>query len=320
LETGRKIKFLLAALLLASLSACNEDSGKINGYVEGEFLRIAPTTGGILQTLSVARGDDVKAGDELFSIDLTALTAQRDSDKALLEQAQAKWADLTKGKRPEEIAVITQQKAQAAADLENARKEYDRTTALIEKDATSVKQRDEAKAAYERAAARVAEIEANLKVAVLGGRDDERAAAKAAVDAAAQKVTGDERLLREAAPKAAAAGKIEDTFYLAGEFVQAGAPVVSLLPPENVKIRFFVSQKILPQLQSGRKISVSCDGCKGAVTATISFLSNQAEFTPPIIYSVESRDKLVFLVEAKPDAFDPALRPGLPVDVSLAAP
>jgi HlyD family secretion protein len=155
---------------------------------------------------------------------------------------------------------------------------------------------------------------------VLGGREDQLAAAKSAVDAAAQKVTQDEKLLREGAPKAPAGGNIEDTFYRPGEFVAAGQPVVSLLPPENVKIRFFVPQKTLPQLKAGQKISVSCDGCKAPVEATISFLSDQAEFTPPIIYSVESRDKLVFLVEAKPDAFDPALRPGLPVDIALKTP
>lgn len=313
-----KIKSLLAVLLLVSLSACKEDESRINGYVEGEFLRIAPTTAGVLQALSVERGNEVKAGQDLFSVDLTNLTAQRDADKALLLQAQAQWADLTKGRRPEEIEVITRQKQQAQADLENARREYERVSLLAEKDAASISQRDAAKAAYERDQARVAETEANLKVAVLGAREDQLAAARAAVDAAAQKVTSDEKLLREASPKAPAAGHIEDTFYRAGEFVPAGSPVVSLLPPENVKIRFFVSQKVLPQLQAGRKVSVGCDGCKGPVTATISFLSSQAEFTPPIIYSVESREKLVFLVEAKPDAFDPALRPGLPVDVALA--
>lgn len=316
----RKLKLLLAALLLTTLCSCNEDDSRINGYVEGEFLRIAPTTGGVLQTLAVERGNTVKAGQDLFSIDLTALTTTRDSDKAQLDAAQSKWADLTKGQRPEEIAVITEQRAQAAADLENARKQYDRSSALTQVDATSQAQRDIDKAAFEHAQARVAELEADLKVAVLGAREDQIAAAKSAVDAAAQKVTQDEKLLREAAPKAPAAGNIEDTFYRVGEFVQPGQPVVSLLPPENIKIRFFVSQKRLPNLHMGDKVTVSCDGCKQPVQATVSFLSNQAEFTPPIIYSVESRDKLVFLVEAKPDAYDPALRPGLPVDIALPAP
>ena len=315
-----KLKLLLAGLLISTLCACNEDDSHINGYVEGEFVRIAPTTSGVLQNLSVERGTAVKAGQDLFSIDLTALTTQRDADKALLDEAQSKWADLTKGQRPEEIDVITQQRAQAAADLENARKEYERTAALTQKDATSIAQRDAEKAVFDRDTARVAELDANLKVAVLGGREDQIAAAKSAVDAAAQKLTADQKLLREAAPKAPAAGNIEDTFYRVGEFVQAGQPVISLLPPENVKIRFFVPQKALPQLKPGSKITISCDGCKAPVDATVSFLSDQAEFTPPIIYSVESRDKLVFLVEAKPDAFDPALRPGLPVDIALKTP
>jgi HlyD family secretion protein len=316
----RNIKFLLVLLPLVLLGSCNDDNDKINGYVEGEFVRIAPTTGGVLLNLNVQRGDEVKPGQDLFSIDLTNLTTQRDADKAQLAQAQAKWTDLTKGERPEEIAVITQQRAQASADLENAHRSYDRSLQTAAKDATSQSQLDADKAAFEHAEARVAELDADLKVAVLGAREDQIAAAKDAVDAAAQKVVQDENLLREAAPKSPTAGHIEDTFYWPGEFVAAGTPVISLLPPENVKIRFFVPQKILPQLKAGQKISITCDGCKGPVAATISFLSSQTEFTPPIIYSVESREKLVFLVEATPDAFDPALRPGLPVDISLAKP
>jgi HlyD family secretion protein len=111
---------------------------------------------------------------------------------------------------------------------------------------------------------------------------------------------------------------IYDTFFVEGEWVPAGRPVVSLLPPGNIKLRFYVPEAVVGGLRVGQAVKVSCDGCGAPLAAAVSYVSPAAEFTPPIIYSRETRAKLVFLVEARPEAKDATrLKPGQPVDVSL---
>jgi HlyD family secretion protein len=121
--------------------------------------------------------------------------------------------------------------------------------------------------------------------------------------------------LRRAAP---AAGVIVDTLYREGEWVAAGSPVVRMLPPANIKVRFFVPQAELSRLPVGQEVTIRCDGCASTVAARVSYVATEPEYTPPIIYSNENRSKLVFMIEARPDEAErAALRPGQPVEVSL---
>ncbi|MDD4616557.1 MAG: efflux RND transporter periplasmic adaptor subunit [Alphaproteobacteria bacterium] len=250
-------------LILLLAASCKPASNAYNGYVEGEFLYIAPTTPGILQTLSVARGQQVKEGDDLFALDQTGLQASLSAADAEAVQTKTSFA--------------------------NAASEFTRAKKLLKGGAVSQSDFDARKAAYDNA--------------------------KAGLNVARQKVTQIKKQLVDSAPKAPASSVIEDTYFLAGEYVSAGSPVVSLLPPGNVKIRFFVPQAKLPLFALGSPVTISCDGCAKPVKAKISYISSQSEYTPPVIYSVGSRDKLVFRVEAKPDEFDAGLRPGLPVDI-----
>lgn len=114
-----------------------------------------------------------------------------------------------------------------------------------------------------------------------------------------------------------AAGSIQQVYYRPGEMVPAGRPVVALLPPGNVKVRFYVPEAMLPKLSAGDPIKVSCDGCTSDLVAHVSFISRASEYTPPVIYSLDERDKLVFLIEALPERPD-ALRVGQPVSVIVA--
>jgi HlyD family secretion protein len=111
---------------------------------------------------------------------------------------------------------------------------------------------------------------------------------------------------------------VQDTLYRVGEWVAAGKPVVQLLPLANLKVRFFVPETALPKIHPGQTVSVLFDGGKHDYAATVNYISTEAEFTPPVIYSQENRAKLVYMIEAK---FSPAdatdLRPGQPVDVRL---
>jgi len=112
------------------------------------------------------------------------------------------------------------------------------------------------------------------------------------------------------------AGPVEQIYFRAGEMVPAGKPVVALLPPGNLKVRFFVNEATLPKLKIGDPIAVSCDGCGAPITAKISFISRSSEFTPPVIYSMDERSKLVFLIEARTETPE-RLRVGQPVSVAL---
>jgi len=112
------------------------------------------------------------------------------------------------------------------------------------------------------------------------------------------------------------AGTVQEVYFRVGEMVQPGRPIVSLLPPDNVRVRFFVPQATLPKVHIGDVVAVGCDGCSAGLRARVSFLSAQAEFTPPVIYSQEERARLVFRVEAMPEHAE-ELRVGQPVSVSL---
>jgi HlyD family secretion protein len=114
-----------------------------------------------------------------------------------------------------------------------------------------------------------------------------------------------------------ATGSIQQVYYRSGEMVPAGRPVVALLPPGNVKVRFYVPEAMLPKLSASDPIKVSCDGCASDLVAHVSFISRASEYTPPVIYSLDERDKLVFLIEALPERPD-ALRVGQPVSVIVA--
>ena len=166
--------------------------------------------------------------------------------------------------------------------------------------------------------ARLASLAAQEKVGELARAPDEIAAAKAQVDQDQANLAQARKRLDDLMPVAPEDGLIENTFFNIGEWVPAGTPVVSLLPPFRVKLRFFVPQEDVAQAQMGRTVSFTCDGCPPDLKASIIYVSPRAEFTPPVIYSQTARAKLVFLIEARPDsdAGNIALPPGLPVTVA----
>ncbi len=299
------------------LSGCQSEQASVPGYVEGEYILVSPTTSSVLETLSVKRGQKVQSGDMLFSLDLTDITAQKYSAEAEVLRAEAELADLLKGERPEELEILMKQQEQAKTTLQNTVQEYERLLPLSKAGAVSISKRDDAKTALDNAQSKSDEIAAQIKVANLGARIDKINAAKATVEMAKQAVVQTDKRIKEAAPHAPEAGVVEDTFFLPGEYVSSGQPVVKFLPNENIKVRFFVSQEKLPEITLGQAISISCSGCTETYRANISYIAQESEYTPPVIFSVESRDKLVFMIEATPTAYHSQLRPGLPIDVEL---
>jgi HlyD family secretion protein len=297
------------------------DPNRVQGYIEGEFVYVASPLPGALQSLSVQRGMQVKAGDLLFALDSTPELAARDEAERRLAQARATFEDVQKGKRPSEIDAISAQLRQARAAQALSEKEFARQENLTRTPgATAELEFLRARSNRDQARQRVAELDADLKTARLGSRSDQITAAEAnlrAVESALTKAEWDLSQKHQTAPQA---GLVFDTLYREGEWVPAGRPAVVLLPPRNIKVRAFVSETKIGRIHPGDRIRVSVDGVAEPFLGTVSYISPHAEYTPPVIYSQESRSKLVFMIEA---VFDPQtsvnLHPGQPVDVQLGS-
>ena len=305
---------------IAVLCGCSERATEsFTGYAEAEYVRVAAPFAGALTRLEVARGDTVEADHALFVLEQESERAARQEAEAQFARAQAQLADLRKGKRPPEVDAVRAQLEQAQAALKQSSAQFRRDEALVAQHFISAQALDNSRAAHERDRGRVAELSAQLQVAQLAARADEIAAAARQVDAAKEELAQAQWKLGQKSQRAPVAGFVADTLFVQGEWVPAGAPVVSLLPPQNMKVRFFVPESRLGAIRVGMAVMVSCDGCAAPIAARITYIAPQAEYTPPVIYSRENRAKLVFLVEARPAPADAVkLHPGQPVDVKLA--
>ncbi len=318
MKNSLRLRLGLSAALLPLLAACSRQSaaGRWQGYIEGEFVHIAAPLSGRLEKLSVQRGQRIEAGAPLFALEQSAEAAALREAAQRLRSAQARLADLKKGQRPSELAALGAQLAQARSAAQLSGLELERVSKLYETKVVSTDDHDRARLNHERNLNQVAELEARLDTAQLGARSDavaaaeaETAAAQAALDRAGWSVAEK----NQTAPKAAL---VYDTLFRPGESVPAATPVVSLLPPENIKVRFFVPEAEFAALKAGDPVRVFLTG-REPLEAKVSYLSPRPEYTPPVLYNRENRAKLVFMAEA---VFEPAaardLHPGQPVDVT----
>jgi HlyD family secretion protein len=315
----KRARLLLIVAAVCTLAGCGrEATNHVQGYVEGEFVYVASPLAGQLETLAVARGAQVKKGDLLFALECGAETAQRDEAARRLAQARAQLADAQRGQRPTEIQALEAQLEQAKAADALAEKEFDRQEKLVRTGASAPQELDRARATRDQDRKRIAQLEADLKTARLGSREDQIAAAAAAVRAQEAALAYAEWALAQKQQFAPVSGLVFDTLYRQGEWIAAGRPVVALLPPENVKVRAFVPEARVGGIRYGEAVRVFVDGAAEPLVGKVSFVSPRAEYTPPVIYSRESRQKLVFMVEAVFDVATAAkLHPGQPVDVEF---
>jgi len=267
----------LGFVLIVLLAGCSKsDDGTWLGYAEGDYAFVAAPTAGWVTSVAVNRGSVVKQGDLLFTLDATNQTATRDQARAAIAQAEG-------------------QMGQAQANLELTQKELVRQAGLLRSQATSKQNYDLAKSNHDAASAQVAQIEATENQA------------KAALQGAAYQLSQRQVL-------AQTSGRVQDIYFRQGEYAPAMTPVISVLPPQNVYIRFFVPEDQLAKIHLGEKVKIGCDGCADNIVATVSFISAQEEFNPPVIFSTASRTKLVFKIEARASG-GLKLHPGQPVDV-----
>lgn len=314
------IRLLLALAAAMLLSGCEQrtTARTFHGYAEGEFILVAAPLAGRLEELAVQRGQQVGAGDLLFTLEHADELAAVRAAAQEAQGALSRWQDLRKGQRPSELSALEARLEQARSSLNLSQQEFTRRSRLVAQEAIAVEAFDRARTALERDRAAVADLEAQLETAHLGSRSDMIAAAQAELAAARARLDQANWALAQKNQYAEQSGLVFDTLYESGEFVRAGYPVVSLLPPDNIKIRFFVPEPLVASLRPGQTVSVAFDGSNGSLSATISYISPQVEYTPPVIYSRDNRAKLVFLVEARPDpATATRFHPGQPVDVQL---
>jgi HlyD family secretion protein len=290
------------------------------GYLEGDFVYVSSPLAGRLDKLAVAKGSRVAAGASLFELEHAAETAALRQAEQELHAAGAQLADLRKGSRPEEIAALEARLGEARAAAELSRLDLVRQEALFKAGAISASEYDRARLTHVADDRTVDEDSAKLETARLGGRADAVAAAEAGARAAAEAEAHARWNVDQKVQAAPCAALVYDTLYREGEFVAAASPVVSLLPPANIKVRFFVAEPDFALLKAGDRVSVGIEGLAAPLEATVSYLSPQPEYTPPVLYNRDNRAKLVYMIEA---VFAPGaaadLHPGQPVDVRLTA-
>ena len=287
------------------------------GYAEADFVKVGPTLQGLLTSLFVERGAKVACGAPLFDQDDIADRAAVDQATRQLRQAERQLVNLQSGGKPTEIQQAEANLTDAQAARDKLRLDLQRTEKLLMSGTASVQLADQQRADLRSANAKVQALEAALaQLRAPLGREHEIRAQEAAIEAARAAVAMAQWQFDQRHVRAPAAGVVADVLARPGETLPAGGPVVSLLPPENIFVRFFVPEQMLAEIHYGEKVRLVCDNCRADLTATISFISPQAEYTPPVIYSESSRAKLVYRVEARPPLQKaPLLNPGEPVAV-----
>jgi len=303
--------------LIASLFSCAAAAPLAVGYVEGDYVLLAPIEVAQVQSLTVRRGDQVKKGSAVAQVeDADARIAVLQAEAALA-QARAQLADLKVGKRPEEIAVLEAAVKSADAQAEEAVRVRTRVEDLFKRGIATQAQMDEASTAVEVSEAAIGQAKANLAVAGLPARPEAINAAESQVKQAEQALQQARWRLSRRTIEAPAPGRIDDIIRNPGDIAGPAAPVISMLPEGAVKLTLFVPEPSFSSIEVGSMLSVGCDGCGSGLTARVSYVSPDPEFTPPVIYSLENRQKLVYLVEARPEGGAAALQPGQIVDVRL---
>lgn len=299
-------------------AACAQSSTLAVGYVEGEYVLLAPIETAQIHEQDVRRGDRVEPGQVLTTLESDDARLAVAEAEAALAQAQAQLADLKLGKRPEEMAVLEAALRSAEAQATEARRVVERTSDLRRRGIATQADLDRDETALELANAAVGQAEANLDVARLPARAETIRAAEGAVRRAEALLEQARWRLEKRTLVAPVAGRVDDVIKTPGDTAGPSAPVLSLLPDGGVKLKLYVPEPQFSSIEVGSLLSVRCDGCPDDLTARVSYISPQPEFTPPVIYSLETRQKLVHLIEARPEGDARSLKPGQIVDVELA--
>jgi HlyD family secretion protein len=312
-----RVFMVAGSLLLLTVGCTRRQDAAWQGYAEADFVNIASSQAGHLDRLLVARGAQTQAGSMLFALDTENESDACDQARAQLQAAQDQLQDMLTGKRPPEIDVLREQLAQARTQAEQSARNRTRDAAQWKSGGVPRQQWENSHSQFIVDDGRVRELTKQIEVAQLPSRSAQIKAQRALVSSYRAALAQAEWRLHQKTVTSPQPALVFDTLYRQGEWVNAGSAVVRLLPPQNIKVRFFVPEQALSSLHIGQNVVLHCDGSQTR-TAQISYISAQAEYTPPVIYSNETRAKLVYMIEAHP-APDQAtqLHPGQPVEVAL---
>lgn len=313
--SSRLALFAISVLLLAG---CGKPAPReYQGYIEAENVYLAAPYGGNLVALERVRGSRVQKGERIFELDSNPESIVVREREAALVEARRTLQDLQKPRRAPEVAAIEAQIHQVDADLALAKLRVKRQQELFAAKATDKDTLDAAVTRLDEQQHLRDRFVANLELAKLGSREDQIRAQEAAVLRAEENLAAAQWNLSQKTVTAPASGMIFDTYYRPGEYVAAQQPVASLLVPEYVYVEFFVPVSELAVLHPGSAITFDCDGCKPANEAIVSYVSPEAEFVPPLVYSRENYEKLVYRMRARPKNPE-NFRPGQPVSVHVS--
>lgn len=310
--------FLCALPLIASWMGCPAPASAplAVGYVEGEYVLLAPIEVAQVENVLVRRGDRIEAGQAIVKLESSDALIAVSQAEAGVAVARAQLADLKVGKRPEEIDVLAATLKSRQSQAEQSRRTLQRTEDLFKRGTATQAQLDAAQTQVEVDEAMIGQAEANLAVAKLPAREETIRAAENQVRQAESTLEQARWRLSKRALAAPAAARVDDVIRDPGDIAGPSAPVLSLLPDGAVKLKVYVPEADFSKMSVGKVLTVRCDGCGEGVTAKVSYVSPEPEFTPPVIYSLETRQKLVYLVEARPEGAT-RLQPGQIVDVDL---
>lgn len=288
------------------------------GYLEADFVYVAPVSAGQIASLPVEEGQTVKAGEILAVLTTTQQEAALRAAEARVEAANATWRNLVTGERAQEIAVAQAALNQAKAGLALAQANADRSQALYDHGVVSKAQLDQDQSSLATAKAQVNQMQAALQVAELPARTAQQVAAEASYNAAQADADTARADLADRTLTAPVDGRIERLYFRQGETIATGTPLLSLLPPNKLKAKFYINEVDRSAFAIGDSVVVACDGCVENLKATVTFLASSPQTTPPIIYSRDERSRLVFRAEAQ--LAEPGnLLPGQPVTVRRIA-
>ncbi len=301
--------------LLVALGLSQPAATAWNGYLEADYVYVAPLTAGRITAIHADQGDHVASGVLLVEMDPEAQTASLAAAKAGVAQAQANLDNLETGSREAEIAVIEASLRRAEADRDLAKGNMDRTQVLTEKGTASSVQLQQMQSQLAVAQAQVDQLQAQLEVARLPARAAQRNAAEAALDVARFQMQSAQVALRDRKLTAPITGVVDQRFYDPGEVAGAGAPILSLYDPDKLKVIFFLPEARRAELALGKVLAVACDTCPVELSAEVTRIAPEPQFTPPILYSRDERGRLVFRAEARMSRTK-GLSPGQPVSLT----